>query len=58
MDDVVFDTAITFNASDAIITPGPRAVSLLPSGAGVTVTGIVAAAAAPRDCSNVWVPFN
>jgi hypothetical protein len=57
MDNVVFDTPPTINASDATITLGPRPVSILPTGNRVTVNDGVTAAAAPRDCSNVWVPF-
>jgi len=58
MDNVVFDTPPTINASNATITLGLGPVSILPSGTGVTVTDSVTAAPAPRDCSNAWVPFN
>jgi polygalacturonase len=58
MDNVVFDTPPTINASSAMITLGPNPVSILPTGTGVTVTDNVTAAAAPRDCSSAWVPFN
>ena len=58
MDNVVFDTPPTIDASNAAITLGPSPVSILPSGAGVMLTDDVTAAAAPRDCSNAWVPFN
>jgi polygalacturonase len=57
MDNVVFDATPTINASNAAITLGPNPVNILPSGTGVTVTDQVTGAAAPRDCSNVWVPF-
>ena len=58
MDNVVFDTPPTVNASNAAITLGPNPVSFLPTGTGVTVTNNVTAAAAPRDCSSAWIPFN
>ncbi len=58
MDNVVFDTPPTINASNAAITLGPGPVSILPAGTGVTVTGNVTGAAAPRDCTAAWVPFN
>jgi len=58
MDNVVFDTPPTINASEATITLGPNPVTILPSGSGVTVIDNVTAAAAPRDCSGAWVPFN
>ena len=57
MDNVVFDASPTINASNAAITLGPGPVNILPSGTGVTVIDNVTAAAAPRDCSNAWVPF-
>ena len=58
MDNVVFDTAPTINASQATITLGPNPVNILPTGTGVTVADNVTGAAAPRDCSSAWVPFN
>jgi polygalacturonase len=58
MDNVVFDTPPTINASNATITLGPSPVSILPAGTGVTVIDQVTAATAPRDCSNAWIPFN
>ena len=58
MDNVVFDAPPTINASNAVITLGPNPVNIAPTGAGVTVTDNVTAAAPPRDCSSAWVPFN
>ena len=58
MDNVVFDTLPTLNASNAAITLGPNPVSILPTGTGVTVSDQITSAAAPLDCSNAWVPFN
>ena len=58
MDNVVFDTPPTINASNAVIGLGPNPVSILPTGTGVTVTDNLTGAAAPRDCSSAWVPFN
>jgi polygalacturonase len=57
MDNVVFDSAPTINASNATITLGPNPVNIAPTGTGVTVTDNVTAAAAPRDCTSAWVPF-
>ena len=58
MDNVVFDTLPTLNASNAAITLGPNPVSILPTGTGVTVSDQITSAAAALDCSNAWVPFN
>jgi len=58
MDNVVFDSAPTVNASQAIITLGPNPVNILPSGAGVVVTDNISTTAAPRDCASAWVTFN
>jgi polygalacturonase len=58
MDNVVFDTPPTINASNAAIALGPNPVSILPTGTEVTVTDNLTGAAAPRDCSSAWVPFN
>jgi hypothetical protein len=58
MDNVIFDTLPAITATDAAITLGPNPVSILPTGAGVTVASNVTAAAPPRDCSNAWVTFN
>ena len=58
MDNVVFDTSPTINASNAAITLGPNPVNILPTGTGVTVTDNVTGAAVPRDCSGAWTTLN
>lgn len=58
MDNVIFDTAPTINASQATITLGPNPVNIAPTGTGVTVTDNVTETAAPRDCSSAWITFN
>ncbi|MEO6603683.1 MAG: glycosyl hydrolase family 28 protein [Polyangiaceae bacterium] len=57
LDNVVMDSAGTFDAQYATLTYGPGPVNFTPTGSGVTVTKNVTGTATPRDCSAAWVTF-
>ena len=60
LDNVVFDAApMGINASNVILNFGPNPVTnIAPTGTtNVTVNQAITGAAAPRDCTNVWVTF-
>jgi polygalacturonase len=60
LDNVVLDTAPTsINASNVALNMGPNPVTnIVPTGTtNVTVNKAISGAAAPRDCTNVWVTF-
>ena len=58
LNNVVFDEApMSINAIYSNIAFGPQPVSINPSGTGVVVTDGVTGTAAPRDCTDAWVPF-
>ena len=48
---------MSINAIYSNIAFGPQPVSINPSGTGVVVTDGVTGTAAPRDCTDAWVPF-
>ena len=56
LDNVIFDTAPSVNATYTKITLGPGNVSFTPSGTGVTVTNNISGSSTPNSCPSSRFP--